>query len=343
MTYLRAMEFDDAQQFDETQSDEPIRRSRPRTVYAGRTWAAVLTAFISELVIIGATNNQGMTDMVARKVGAGESFADHLARASQTFHWRFNYHHIAPYSAVGDFIRIGALLVLTMLLMIPVLRGSITFFRAFFGTWIVVVVATVLAQFAGAAPKPNFADPNVEHPATRLFDSYLAPSANGVAAGVGLGLVVGLIAALVAVLSRRTLGTVRPAAPAEADNDDVLPYTPPPPPPPWNPPAADEPPPWTPAPSYQQPAWSQENAETIETSRVDPPEQATTTIEPVDLPAPPAQPEPPAQSDAPTQAEPPTAATTPWPSMPVEEAAHVEDLDADDTVRIDEEEDLPTR
>jgi hypothetical protein len=308
------MEFDDAQQPEE--QSEPARRTRPRTVHVARTWLAVLTAFITELAIIGATNNERMTDWVNRKVGAGQSLVDHLARASQVFHWRFNYHHVAPFSSAGDFARIGALIVLTALLLIPIIRGSVTFVRAFFGTWFAVVVATVLAQFAGAAPKPNFADPAVQHPATRLFDSYLAPSASGVAAGIALGFVVALLTAGVAVGTRRRLGTVQPVPVDEAEIEE-LPYEPPAAPPPWNPPA-DEPPMWTPAPSYQQPAWSRESAETLETERVEPVEH----VEPARAPA--------------------VATTTPWP--PAAEASAPADVGHDeDEVRIDEDEEELSR
>jgi hypothetical protein len=262
-----------------------------------------LTALITELAVIGGTNNQGVTDWVNRNLGSltpNGSLADNLAISSQTFRWRFMYAHDAVDTVASDYVRNGIVLALSALLIAVLVRGSITFGRAFFATWASVVVAAVVAVPVAAVLRHEPVGPH-HNAVGRIFNSGLGLSSFDVVGALALGFVVALVVALLAVGTRRTVGTVLPLG-AEAPVAPPAPYVEPAAPPPWNPeqptaawapPPVQDPPFWTTPPQYRQPEWTRESAETVQLGAVADTEtttalpavdeaQATTTLPPFD-------------------------------------------------------------
>jgi hypothetical protein len=177
------------------------------TVTKARPWLTAIVSFVILLILIAALGNQWVTDSIARHANAG-TFGDHMAHSVDQYAWRFS----APSGGdlghvwVANLANIGAVLILTLLLVPVVCRGKGGFWQAFFGAWFTVVVATLLGDYARAAvvdmsKLPGYAGQG--KPDQILFSS-ISPGAATAFVALAFGLVVGLAAAITAVTTRRT-------------------------------------------------------------------------------------------------------------------------------------------
>jgi len=205
----------------------------------------VPTAVLTALVLIAAGANQWASKQMGK--------ADHEPRLYLagwlTYSWRFTRGPELTRYWAGQLALIGTVLVLTALLVWALLRGPITWGRAFFGTWLAVLFATVAGAFVrGLIAPDDFARlPGASRVTNAAFGPY-GPNGFVVFGGLVLGLLVAALTSLVAVTSRRA---VAPAAPVPASPPMFADYAPPPPtaqgtPPPWQdkhygPPAGDQP------------------------------------------------------------------------------------------------------
>lgn len=172
-----------------------VKRSRPGLI--------VLVAFLVELVLIGVFDNQPVVKHIVNfAISRRDKFIGQLAQASTVYSWRFNSvpgdtHHIA----LAQLGLVLTVFIVTALLVLAVVRGPVTLGRAFFGTWMAVVIATLIGAIVARliSGLQSLAGYN-------RFSEALFGGPNGFAftAGLALGFVVALIAALVAVTTRRS-------------------------------------------------------------------------------------------------------------------------------------------
>lgn len=185
------------------------------TVKKGRPWLVSLVSMLTMLVLIAALGNQWVSDAITRHF-ASNGNADEFARALNVYAWRFSPRggHDFGRSWISSICLVVVVLVLTLLLVAAICRGTGSFFQAFFGAWTVVIVATLLGQYARAAVLDTklYLGSGSADKTNAIFFSALSPGALQVLAGLGFGVVVGLAAGLTAVLSRRT-DVVAPAVP----------------------------------------------------------------------------------------------------------------------------------
>jgi hypothetical protein len=201
-------------------------RSAPRA----RTAVIVLVALLSELVVFAAIGNQSVYDRIVRGIGPHTQGARLALLSWQTYTWRFTPLHNQTGRWGGELALLGVVLVVSGLLIAAVVRGPITFGRAFFGTWTAVVFATLLGAVARGLLDPAAKSqlPGVSR-LTRAVFSDVGPNSYAVLAGFALGLVVAFITALAAIASRRPASTATdPGLP-----ETVAPYTAPEAPPPY--------------------------------------------------------------------------------------------------------------
>lgn len=196
-----------------------------RRWFRARTGLVILSAFLTELIVVAATGNQGVTDAVNRHLGDhSRSFADYAAgawRSLSTYHWRFT-----PASGqstgdwAADFAAIGVLFVLTVLLLIPIVRGAAGFWRVFFGAWVTVAAITPIAIMVRNA----IVIPSRPGPGESKFGQavYGYPDFGTViVGGIVLGLLTGLVGAVVARTTRREVSaTGEPLARRVEDGDE---------------------------------------------------------------------------------------------------------------------------
>jgi hypothetical protein len=180
-------------------------------VKRGRPGLIVLVSVLTEIVLIAGLANQWVTDYVVRHTTANsDRFVIRLLFAGFTYQWRFSPRggndplRLLP----AQLALIGVVLVATGLLVLAIARGTVSFGRVFFGTWMSVIVATQLGAIVRGyvVERRFFAAPGDR--STFAFFGSLGPSGSTFLAGAGLGLLVGLVTALVAVLSRRPIGVL---------------------------------------------------------------------------------------------------------------------------------------
>lgn len=185
----------------------------PTVVRTGRPGVIVLIAFIVEVVVIGALANQVVTKhLVNFAADHNDQFAGHLVAAFTTYQWRIG-------AQAGDRANeplahaclILVVLALTALLVLAVCRGSVTFGRAFLGTWLAVIVSTLVGQIVFDLVSPPPYPPGFNHVSGAVFTG---PDGFGFFAGLMLGLVTAIFVAIFAVATRRTF---RPAAPTRVE------------------------------------------------------------------------------------------------------------------------------
>jgi hypothetical protein len=178
------------------------------TITTARPWLIAISAFLTLLVLIAAFGNQWVTDAINRHTNT-QRFGDNLVNSVRTYQWRFNPPKGGDFGRfwVGSLVLVGTALILTLLLVAIVSRGRGGFWQSFFGAWLSVVFATLVAAYVRDAvidtnqlglPPPLNSKPNA------IFFSPASPGPYAIAAGVGFGFVVGPIAGLTAVLTRRT-------------------------------------------------------------------------------------------------------------------------------------------
>ncbi|MEO9137698.1 MAG: hypothetical protein ABI345_01390 [Jatrophihabitans sp.] len=191
----------------------------------GRPGLIVLVSFLVQLVIIAAGCNQGVSDWVQKFSFNHTGFARVAAQTPLVYSWRFapdNRDNIHAYPAM--MFGLLAVFVLAALLTLALVRGPITFGRAFFGVWLSVIVATLLAGMVGRAVVKDIGQyPQFGNKAGSIL---FAGTGNEVIAGITLGFFAALIAAIVAVVSRRPA-----VVPVVADATPSFDRDPEPPPP----------------------------------------------------------------------------------------------------------------
>ena len=188
----------------------------------GRPGLVALTVALVELAVIAAAGNQAVTKHAVRYAADHPGFLGHVVASSLQFAWRVTPQAGAQRRYTGELVTIGVLVVLSALLAAVVVRGAVTFWRAFFGIWTAAVAASCVARAAGAfgtAPAPSGTDAATN----AVFDAVTAET---VFAGAVLGLLAGLIAAFVARATRRTLD--RPAVAPTQPEPAYVPENPPP-------------------------------------------------------------------------------------------------------------------
>lgn len=285
-----------------------------------RAGIVVLAAVLTELVLIGAGANQSVSERIVRDM-PGKGLSAELIKGSWlTYTWRWN-------PSDGRIWWSHAMLIVTLavvsgLLVWCIARGPVSFARAFFGTWMAVIVATLLGAFVRGLLDPFSKDALPGGNAvTRAIFGPAGPNSEVVFGSFVLGLVVGLVAGLLAVTTARSAGAAavpyEPAAFAD--------YGPPPAAapggalPPWQdqhygPPAR----PVTPPPAAAHRAGEGAAGEDARTTQLpsfqkDAEQQPTTQLPPPEAP-------PSARADAPDHA------TTRFPRPPDDEGlGHVED------------------
>lgn len=192
----------------------PYAGTPPAAVPKARTGLLMLVAFLVELVLIAAGGNQWVTDKLLRANTDLGTVAFGLRNVALTFAWRFTPRGSDPeHFWLGGILLILTTLVLSVLLIAAVVRGPVTFGRAFIGTWMAVIVATMLGGFVrGLVLDLRFSGGGGR--AVQAFFGRTSPGSNVFLAGVGLGFVVALVVAALAPLTRRNPYAAGGRAPA---------------------------------------------------------------------------------------------------------------------------------
>jgi hypothetical protein len=213
----------------------PAQAPGASSLSRARTGLIVLAALLTELIVIAAADNQWVSNKILRNELRTNSVTLHsLASSWLTYTWRLSPRDGANANQVwaSQIALVVVVLLLTGLLVAAVVRGPITFGRAFFGTWMAVIVATLVGAFVRGLIEPfgKLQLTNSNRVTRAAFGSFGVNQA-AVAAGFGLGLLVALVAAIVAVVSRRA--STQPADPAAEQAPAAPPYQQPEQPPPY--------------------------------------------------------------------------------------------------------------
>jgi hypothetical protein len=224
MPYLCRME-PASYQYEPGPADQPPPPPPPpRTAAGARPGLIVLTAIVAQIVIIAAACNQWVTVRVARSILNDDSqFFRDVKASLLTYNWRFSpqdtdHQHIW----LGQTLLILITLVFSAVLIAVVVRGAVTFDRAFLGCWMAITVATMLGAYARGLV--NDAAGTTTSRLTRSLFGPLGPTSTTFFAGLVLGLVVAALAATVAVTTRRAVQPATGSAPAQVGQQ----YGPPP-------------------------------------------------------------------------------------------------------------------
>ena len=194
----------------------------PRPLVA-RTGLAVLTAFLTELVVVAGAGNQAVTNALHRYLASpGRQFADYSRGAVDTlttFQWRFAPRPLQPvHQWAAQFLLLGVVFALTALAVWASCRGTVTFLRVFVTVWAVVAAVTPLGIMArNLLVIPTAPGPLESRVGQSIY--YYPLFGTALVAGLALGLVTGLVTALVVRLTRRPL-RVRRAGPPPYDPQD---------------------------------------------------------------------------------------------------------------------------
>lgn len=179
-----------------------------------RTGTVVLAALLTELVVIGAACNQWVTEKVAHSITrsiitGGSQGSQDLRAAVLTYNWRFGPQRgDTDHIWLSQVLMILTVLVLTALLVAAVVRGPVTFARAFAGCWMAVIAATLVGAYVRGFVRNETGTSALR--ITRAGFGNLGPNTVTMFAALVLGLAVALVGATVAVLTRAP-------APAEAE------------------------------------------------------------------------------------------------------------------------------
>lgn len=193
--------------------------------YRGRPWLTAFAALLTELVVVAAVDNQGVSGRLRHPLqDQSRILADYTRGAidaATTFWWRFAPAGGQPTHVwAAQWAAIGTLFVLTLFGTAAISRGSVTFGRVWIGTWAVVAAVTPVAVMVRNA----VVTPTAPGPAqSRVGQAIYGFGAFGpvLVCGFVLGLVVGLIAAVVAVGGRRQIGAA-PLAAGTGERDEYF-------------------------------------------------------------------------------------------------------------------------
>jgi hypothetical protein len=186
-----------------------------------RTGWVVLSAVLSELVLIGALANQWMTTELERTVRGEVAGRQLLAESWLTYSWRATPKAHNNDLWASQLTLIGVVLLVSGLLIWCLVRGTRPFWPMFFASWTGVVVATQVGAVARGLVNPSRTGAGR---VTSAVFGATGPDARTFIGGLTLGLVTGLLAALVAVATRKPAGAVE----AEPEEPFFPPRQPPP-------------------------------------------------------------------------------------------------------------------
>jgi hypothetical protein len=200
--------------FDRSTVSAPSSAPALPKLYRGRPWLTALAAVLTELVVIGGVDNQGVTKTLRDPLNdPSRVVADYSSGAidaATAFWWRFAPSDgQATHVWAAQFAAIGVLVLLTWLGALAVARGSVTFGRVWIAVWAVVAaVAPVAIMVRNVLVTPTAPGPAQ----SRIGQSVYGFDAFGpvIVAGLVLGVVTGLITAAVAVSSRRQVAAATP-------------------------------------------------------------------------------------------------------------------------------------
>lgn len=202
------------------------RRAPART----RAGLVVLAVLITEIVLIGGGANQWVTERIVRRAADASQTVRLIDGSWLVYEWRFTPQHGENAIWGSQLLLILTVLVLSALLVWVVVRGPVSFARAFFGTWMAVIVASLLGAFVRGLvyPHTEVLLPGVNRVVRAVYSSA-GPSNVVVAGSFALGLVVGLVAGLIAATTgRRPAPAQAPGGPPEFADYGPPPATEPP-------------------------------------------------------------------------------------------------------------------
>jgi hypothetical protein len=189
------------------------------SITKARPWRIAIVSFATLFVLIATLGNQWVVDAIVRHTNAS-TFGDNVVLSVRTYQWRFNAPRGGDFGHfwLGSLALVGAALVVTLLLVAVVTRGPGGFWQSFFGAWMAVVVATMLAVYVRDLVLDTRALTGAVGVSrtNAIFFSGFAPGPTQFAASLGFGLIVALVAGLTAVLSRRTEVVAASAMPGAA-------------------------------------------------------------------------------------------------------------------------------
>ena len=134
---------------DQSDTDEWDGRTGryPAPVPKARIGLLLLLAFFVEFLIIVGSGNQWVADKIAQSTPATYMAAG-LRNVGLVYSWRFTPRaHDTSHVWLAGLALIVTTIIVSLLLILAIIRGPITFGRAFFGTWMAVIVATILGGY----------------------------------------------------------------------------------------------------------------------------------------------------------------------------------------------------
>jgi len=196
-----------------------------------RVGLLVLVTVLTEIVLIGGAANQWVSKQIIDDADGNFTFWHLFEQSWLSFQWRFTPRSGQSVTWGSQLALVGVTIVVSTLLVWVLVRGAITFWRAFFGTWLAIVGAALLgAVVRGLIDKSGFASvgtPTSPGRFTRAVYGPLGPSQLVVVGGVVLGLITALVVGFIAVQTRR------PEAGVVAVGPEANPYPQPEQPPPY--------------------------------------------------------------------------------------------------------------
>lgn len=198
--------------------DEPLpRSSRVRPVKRARFGVVVLTVLLTEIVLIGAALNQGVSKHLASYASDHPSaLLGRFVRSLLVLRWR-----VSPASGLSDLwhtelITVGLVLLLGLILVPMAVHGAINWLRAFIATWMTVTVTVVVATVAAlvlsdleeSQDLTSYVVPGTPSTGlsigTQIGNATFGPVASyAFVAGLALGLVTAFVVAGIVAASRR--------------------------------------------------------------------------------------------------------------------------------------------
>ncbi len=209
MPYLCRMQPGTQQYGPDGHDDVASQSGRPPsepTVLApakARTGLIVLVAILTEIVLIAAGANEWLSRRLARADLTVGSVESGVRYSVLTYSWRFTpLSNDSERLYAGSWTLVGTTVVASALLIATVVRGPVTWDRAFFGTWMAVPFATMLGGYARAFVLTEPLQNNETRVSRALFGTF-APGTTVFLAGLGLGFIVAILVSVVAVTTKR--------------------------------------------------------------------------------------------------------------------------------------------
>ncbi len=193
-----------------TGAETPPRQGRPSLI--------ILVAFLTEVVLIAAGANQGVSNELVKRIRDHlDRFVANVGESALTYQWRFSPPASDPaHLWSAQLVLIGTVLAVTALLLLVLVRGGAGFGRVFVGTWLAVIVATQTGAVARGFVVDQRFYTQTGSDLRFAFFGQTAPSGYTFVAGIGLGLFVALAAAITAAITLRPAKPRAESAPAGA-------------------------------------------------------------------------------------------------------------------------------